>query len=491
MYYTLPKWGLIILCFLAPFAHAQSNGVLDLNTLETYADQPVPPYITKDNTPANNPLTDAGATLGRVLFYDKRLSVNNTVACANCHKQEHAFSDPAQASRGVNGTTGRHSMRLINTRFAAKQRFFWDERAASLEAQATMPIQDHAEMGFSGDNGDPALDSLLTKMADLEYYRDLFTFVYGDPEITEERMQLAIAQFIRSIQSFDSRFDAGLAATGDIGAPFANFSQAENDGKRFFVDPPAFDGNGNRTTGGFGCAGCHTPPEFDIKLHSGNNGFTQSLGGGRDFDNTRVSTLRDLVDGNGNVHSGLMHTGSFSTLRAAIDHYERIRIVEGNTRLDTALIVNGNGVHLEMGQRQRNNIAAFLGALTGTNVYTDGKWSDPFDQSGDLEVIPVTVATRIESAGGVGALIFELAQNYPNPFNPATTIAYRVAQASRVSLKIYNVIGQEVAAPINDFHQAGNYHFRFDGAGLSSGVYFYRLIADGQWVQTRRMLLNK
>ena len=472
MYYTLPRWILITLFVLTPFVYAQNNGVLDLNNLATYANQPVPPFITKDNTPANNPLTDVGATLGRVLFYDKSLSADNTIACASCHHQQHAFGDPAQASSGVNGTTGRHSMRLINTRFAAKERFFWDERAASLEEQTTMPIHDHIEMGFSGNNGDPGFDLLLNKMADLEYYQMLFDFVYGDPDITEERMQLALAQFIRSIQSFDSRFDDGLVQVDDIHAPFPNFSQAENDGKKLFLDTPVFDNNGNRTSGGFGCAGCHEPPEFDIKLNSGNNGFTQSLSGGRDFDNTRVPTLRDLVDASGNLHGGLMHTGPINSLGGAIDQYERIQIVQGNTRIDPDLVINGNGWHLRMGPQGRNDVAAFLATLTGSNVYTDSKWSDPFDSNGNLTVIPAAITTAVESEGRANALTFELAQNYPNPFNPATTIAYRVAQASTVSLKIYNVLGQEIATPISDFHEAGNYRFRFDAAGLSSGIYF-------------------
>jgi len=94
------------------------------------------------------------ATLGRVLFYDKQLSANGAIACASCHKQEFAFSDTAQQSVGLNGgLTGRHSMRLVNSRFADEVRFFWDERASSLEDQTTQPIQDHVEMGFSGENG--------------------------------------------------------------------------------------------------------------------------------------------------------------------------------------------------------------------------------------------------------------------------------------------------------------------------------------------------
>ena len=126
---------------------------IDPSNLPNYASQTIPNYIRKDNTGAN-PITNEKAILGRVLFYDKSLSIDNTVACASCHQQAFGFSDPTLASQGVQGgLTTRHSMRLINTRFAIESKFFWDERAATLEAQVTTPIQDHAEMGFSGENG--------------------------------------------------------------------------------------------------------------------------------------------------------------------------------------------------------------------------------------------------------------------------------------------------------------------------------------------------
>lgn len=124
------------------------------------------PY--QDNTPAFNPITDAGATLGRVLFYDKNLSINNTISCASCHQQDKGFSDPNQFSIGFDGaTTGRHSMTLINSRWYESQRFFWDERAATLEEQVLMPIEDHIEMGMD-------LNQLVTKLEGLEYYPVLF-----------------------------------------------------------------------------------------------------------------------------------------------------------------------------------------------------------------------------------------------------------------------------------------------------------------------------
>ena len=205
-----------------------AEGVIDLVNPANYATQPIPNYINRDNTPGNNPITDLGATLGRVLFYDKRLSRNDTISCASCHQQERAFSDLSVASTGVAGTTGRHSMRLVNARFSAEEHFFWDERAPTLEAQTTQPIQDHVEMGFSGTDGDPGFSDLVDKLEVIELYQVLFKGVYGDATITEARIQSAIAQFVRSIQSFDSRYDEGRAAVGADGPPFPNFTASEN-----------------------------------------------------------------------------------------------------------------------------------------------------------------------------------------------------------------------------------------------------------------------
>ena len=206
---------------------------IDANNLFDYEGQTIPNYINKDNT-AGNPITNEGATLGRVLFYDVNLSIDNSVACASCHQQEFAFSDGLQASDGVNGSTGRHSMRLINSRFADEENFFWDERASSLEEQTTMPIQDHTEMGFSGQEGNPGFDGLIEKLAAIDYYQELFLMVYGDAEITEERVQNALAQFIRSIQSFDSKYDEGRAQVNNDNQPFPNFTDQENAGKTLF-----------------------------------------------------------------------------------------------------------------------------------------------------------------------------------------------------------------------------------------------------------------
>lgn len=363
---------------LYPNVTATFSGKIDLNNLSNYANQSKPAYITKDNT-AGNPITDKGATLGRVLFYDKNLSSNNTISCASCHIQANAFGDTEIASTGVNGTTTRHAMRLINSRFANETKFFWDERAATLETQASEPIKNHIEMGFSGTSGDGSISTLIAKLQGIGYYKELFKYVYGSEEITENKLQLALAQFVRSIQSFDSKYDTGRAAVQNDNQAFPNFTAQENQGKNLFLAPPVFDANGIRTSGGLGCAGCHAPPEFDIDPNTKNNGVIGILNGtGIDISNTKAPSLRDLVKSDGTPNGPMMHTGNFTTLQNVIGHYGNINIAPRNTNLDPRLTPNGFGQQLNLTATEVNALIAFIKTLTGTNVYTDPKWSSPF-----------------------------------------------------------------------------------------------------------------
>lgn len=353
---------------------------IDPDNLANYAGQTHPAYINLDNT-GSNIITNAKATLGRVLFYDKKLSINNTVSCGSCHKQQFAFSDTARVSDGVEGgVTFRHSMRLINARFAAEVKFFWNERAATLEQQTTMPIQDHAEMGFSGQNGRPGLDSLLRKLQATNYYNELFRFVYGDIQVTEARMQECLAQFVRSIQSFDSKYDAGRAQVANDNQPFPNFTPEENAGKQLFTAPPQFGPNGVRTGGGAGCAGCHKPPAFDIDPNTRNNGIIATTTGvGNDLNITRAPTLRDAVRTNGALNGPFMHVGDITSIRGAITHYNtNINLNPANTNLDPRLTPGGNPQRLNLSTTEIDNMVAFIRTLSGTNVYTDRKWGDPF-----------------------------------------------------------------------------------------------------------------
>ena len=341
--------------------------------LPNYANQIVPNYITKDNS-AGNVITDAKASLGRILFYDNNLSVNNTIACASCHKQSLAFGDNNDVSTGVNGTTGRHSMRLVNARFALESRFFWDKRAATLEAQTTQPIQDHTEMGFSGENGSLGINDLLDKLSSLEYYPPIFEAIYGDATITEARLQETLAQFVRSIQSFDSKFDAGLSQTNNVNTPFPNYTAQENIGKTLFNSPP----NNN----GAGCIGCHAAPEFDIDPNSRNNGVIGVFGDvtTTDLENTKAPTLRDIFNTQGQLNGALMHDASLATVEEVILHYNSID-PSNNPNLDNRLQggPGQNGQQLNLSNDEIDALAAFIKTLSGTNLYTDPKWSNPFE----------------------------------------------------------------------------------------------------------------
>jgi cytochrome c peroxidase len=361
-----------------PAVQAAFGNEINPNSWTDYAGTKPPAYIIKDNSP-NNPINNAKATLGRVLFYDKSLSVTNTISCGSCHQQNFAFSDTALASNGVlGGTTDRHTMRLINSRYSIEPRFFWDERAATLEAQTTQPIVAHNEMGFSGQTGRGNLATLLAKLQGIGYYQELFTAVYGDVNITENRMQECMAHFIRSIQSFDSKYDAGRIQVNNDRANFPNFSSEENLGKSLYIDPPQFDANSLRITGGLGCNTCHQAPEFDIAPNARNNGAIAPLSGStQDVTNTRAPSLRDLMNNFGLTNGPMMHNGKFRSLESVINHYASG--IQNNPNLDPRLRPNGTAVqqlNLQPGELQA--IVSFMKTLTGKNVYTDKKWASPF-----------------------------------------------------------------------------------------------------------------
>lgn len=358
---------------------AKFAGRIDLDDLENYANQMVPDYITRINT-GQNPISDAGATLGRVLFYDTALSIDDSISCSSCHTQTTGFTDSDVVSTGVEGgQTGRHSMRLINTQFSQETSFFWDERAGSHEEQETQPLTDANEHGFSGENGRPDFDALVAKLEALEYYEELFTFTFGDAEITEDRLQRALAQFTKSIWSFDSKFDVGRAQVNNNAANFPNYTVDENAGKTLFLRAP--------NQGGAGCQVCHQAPEFSIRRGSLHNGVVGVAGSPDEFDfnNTRSPTLRDVSAPTGDPNGPFMHDGSLPTLRDVVNHYNDLqapadadmRAMFLNT-IDPVLLRNGDPQNLNLSEQQKDQLVAFLNTLSGSEVYTDQKWSNPF-----------------------------------------------------------------------------------------------------------------
>lgn len=337
---------------------------IDLTRLPSYT--PVypahytPGVLNTDNTPAGNPVTDIGATLGRVLFYDKQLSVNGTVSCASCHSQAAGFSDTRVKSVGFEGgLTDVHSMRLTNTRFYTANSMFWDKRAANLEAQTTQPIQNSVEMGFDAAHG--GMGAAIERIRDLAYYPPLFMAAFGDATITEQRIQRALAQFVRSMVSVNSAFDTGIAlAGGNPNATFPNYTAQQNLGKSLFLNPP--------NAGGAGCAGCHQPPTFALAANSLTNGL--------DMHQTTIfksPSLKSVA-----LDGAFMHDGRFTSLEQVVRHYSTS--VRGGPNLDNRLRVPGGmqPLRLNLTDDQVAALVAFMHTLTDETLRTDPKFSDPF-----------------------------------------------------------------------------------------------------------------
>ena len=325
------------------------------------------PVMADDNTPADNATTDLGATLGRVLFYDTNLSVNRTIACASCHKAEFGFSDNQILSKGFDdGDTGRHSMGLSNARFYREEMFFWDQRAATLEDQVLMPFQDPVEMGMT-------LEGLVQRVKDGDYYPALFTAAFGDDEITSDRISKALAQFVRSMVSTGSKYDVGRAMVNNRGSAFPNFTDEENAGKALFVQPPP--------RGGVGCFVCHQGEAF-IAAEATNNGLDATndedpgYGGvverRSQMGKFKVPSLRNVA-----VRAPYMHDGRFATLEEVIDHYSEG--IQPNPALGPPFGVRGDqATRLNLSNRQKSALIAFLNTLTDPEMLSDPKFSDPF-----------------------------------------------------------------------------------------------------------------
>ncbi len=342
------------------------------STPYNYANLQLPAYLTtqqingQNNTPANNQITNDGATLGRVLFYDKKLSYNNTVACASCHKQTNSFSDPVKFSTGFNGgQTSRNSMSLLNARYYPNGRFFWDERALNAEHQASGPITNSVEMGMT-------IPSLVTKLNSISYYPTLFQKAYGTTTIDSTRIVRAIAQFVRSMVAYRSKYDNGRSSFGTninlATTNFPNFSAEENQGKNIFF-----------TVGN--CAACHGTETFTapgarnngLDLTYTDNGVGAITGNNNQRGFFKSPSLRGIE-----LTAPYMHDGRFTTLNQVVEHYNSG--VKAHPNLSQELKgPNGQPRRLNLSQQQKSALVAFLKTLTDTGIASDVRYSNPFN----------------------------------------------------------------------------------------------------------------
>lgn len=311
------------------------------------------------NLREDNPLTVEGVELGRRLFFDPRLSANNTISCGSCHQQKHGFADVRAFSLGYDGTpTRRNAMSLTNLLWV--RHFFWDGRASSLEMQALTPMTDPHEMG-------QPLDSSVRKLCAVPGYPAAFAAAFGSDSITGDRIVKAIAQFERVLISDHSRYDRYIRGEYQL-------TGAEQRGLTLFFANPA------RGVRGAGCGNCHSGPKVFTETYH-NNGLDSIPGDagrsgvtGMDYDRGRfrVVTLRNIA-----VTAPYMHDGRFRTLTEVLDHYSE-HILPSATLSPSLRDTLNRPVNLGLSAQEKNDLLTFLEMLTDSVFLTDPRFSDPF-----------------------------------------------------------------------------------------------------------------
>ena len=316
--------------------------------------------------PRDNPLTVERVALGKKLFFDRQLSVNNAQSCADCHAPEKAFTDGRRTARGAEGEFGtRNAMPLFN--LAWKKDFFWDGRAKSLREQVLQPIQNPIEMHES-------LTNLVVKLAAIgragsplpadgahgvsrptsaEKYPALFAAAFGSPEITAEKISLALENYLLTLTSFNAKFDRVLRGR-------EAFTPEEQRGFELFsteYDP-------RRGQFGADCFHCHGGPLFQSQAFANNGadgafkdiGREQVTGKASDRGKFAVPSLRNVE-----LTAPYMHDGRFRTLEDVVRHYSTG--IPRSATLDPNLAKHPDG-GVPLTAADQRALVAFLKTLT-------------------------------------------------------------------------------------------------------------------------------
>lgn len=304
---------------------------------------------TNLNIPADNPLTPEKIELGRLLYFDKRLSKDVTISCASCHDPKRGWTDNQPVSDGIHGGKGtRSAPTVINSTYNLVQ--FWDGRAKNLEEQALGPIINPVEMGMASH------DEMINSLSNIQSYRPLFQKAFGDDKITKERVAMAIASFERTVLGGNSKFDR--YSNGDKTA----MNESEIRGRELFF------GKAN-------CTRCHVGSNFsDSDFHNLGVGMSKAkpdLGRyeiskeEKDKGAFKTPTVRDI-----SRTAPYMHDGSVATLEEVVDLYDRGG--EPNKWLDVKV------VKLNLTPQEKADLVAFMKALD----------SDPYPMVEDPKTFP-------------------------------------------------------------------------------------------------------
>lgn len=323
-----------------------------------------PSHFPEMLIPSDNPMSVEGVELGRMLFYDERLSLDNSISCASCHNQFNSFSDSKPFSHGVYDSIGtRNSMALINLGW--QKFFFWDGRAQTLEEQILEPVPNPVEMHQSW-------DKTIEKLNQEEFYRNEFYRVFKSKTITKDLVSKAIAQFLRTLISASSKYDVMYK----IEYSFPLNSKEKEISKQ--ISPEEWAGYDLfKSLNGADCFHCHNGPLMQIQKYSNNGLDNVPLDLGRElitgFSSDRgkfkIPTLRNIA-----LTAPYMHDGRFETLDEVIEHYSSG--IHQSPTIDPLIeFAFQGGVQLD--SEQKSLLKAFLNTLTDYEFINNPKFSKP------------------------------------------------------------------------------------------------------------------
>lgn len=347
------KKQIYILCVIALFLSCsgdnESEGYspveVNLNSPQIFSDNIIPPII-----PIDNPQTEEGIALGKRLFFDRILSGDQSISCANCHSPQNAFTDNTATSTGIDGINGnRNSMPLFNLAWNYSERFAWDGKELSLERQALEPVENPVEMHSDWDN-------VVDRLQNHPEYPQLFERAFNTNTITKELAVKAIAQFERTLISANSKFDK--FSLGE-----ATLTAQEQNGLDVFLREDKGD-----------CFHCHGNPNnplwTDNDFH--NNGLDETFldmglgavtGDPNDNGKFRTPSLRNLE-----FTAPYMHDGRFATIDDVINFYS-----EGLKRSPTIdpLMKNIDAGGVQLSNQDKADLKAFLLTLSDPSFLTN------------------------------------------------------------------------------------------------------------------------
>lgn len=300
----------------------------------------------------SNPLTQEGFELGKSLFYEGKLSSNNSIPCAFCHEQAYAFTHHGHnLSHGVNGGIGfRNSQPIQNMAF--QREFMWDGAASNLDLQPIMPLTSHLEMGET-------LGNVVEKLKNDSYYQQQFGLAFEDGEVNSTNMLKALSQFMIMMVSSNSKFDKYIRNEDNV-----TLTQIELDGFNTFQNK---------------CASCHATNLFTDQSYRNNGlpinpqlndkGRFNILENPDDLYKFKVPSLR-------NVEKSFpyMHDGRFSTLEAVLNFYDSGAIDNGN--VDDSLLRDDGSYGIDLNDYEKESIIAFLKTLTDYKFLNDERFSE-------------------------------------------------------------------------------------------------------------------